>query len=192
MQVLKLFRYKIKVTMINCCWQTHATHCITVNVLQTNKVDAQCAKLATELSWQRFASEVVNFQLLHLHLNCPTCIWWPRLNFAGIFGIRKLESTIVWRGVVCVILRLAVSAQHRLVTDGQRDAQRQLIPAPASVVRVKRKPYYGCPAKQMRTLYFHPVVTAFFLLVLFSSPNLSRRRLDVYHTFTHGVALVRI
>jgi len=33
----------------------------------------------------------------------------------------------------------------------------------------------------------------FFLLSFFiSSPNLSRRRLDVYHTSTHGVALVRI
>ena len=32
----------------------------------------------------------------------------------------------------------------------------------------------------------------FFLLLLFSSPNLSSRRLDVYHTLTHGVALVRI
>ena len=28
--------------------------------------------------------------------------------------------------------------------------------------------------------------------LLFSSPNLSGRRLDVYHTYTHGVALVRI
>jgi len=28
--------------------------------------------------------------------------------------------------------------------------------------------------------------------LLFSSPNLSRRRLDVCHTSTHGVALVRI
>jgi len=28
--------------------------------------------------------------------------------------------------------------------------------------------------------------------VLFSSPNLSGRRLDVYHTSTQGVALVRI
>jgi len=27
---------------------------------------------------------------------------------------------------------------------------------------------------------------------LFSSPNLSGRRLDVYHTYTHGVALVQI
>ena len=35
-------------------------------------------------------------------------------------------------------------------------------------------------------IYFHP--SSF----LFSSPNLSSRRLDVYHTCTHGVALVRI
>ena len=30
------------------------------------------------------------------------------------------------------------------------------------------------------------------LLLFFSSPNLSGRRLDVYHTLAHGVALVRI
>ena len=42
-----------------------------------------------------------------------------------------------------------------------------------------------------RPLYFCPVVS-FFLLSFFSSPNLSGRRLDVYHTSTHGVALVRI
>ena len=34
---------------------------------------------------------------------------------------------------------------------------------------------------------------SFFLSIFFfSSPNLSGRRLDVYHTSTHGVALVRI
>jgi len=32
----------------------------------------------------------------------------------------------------------------------------------------------------------------FYLSSLFSSPNLSGRRLDVYHTSTHGVALARI
>ena len=32
----------------------------------------------------------------------------------------------------------------------------------------------------------------FFFLLFFSSPNLSGRRLDVYHTSTHGVALVWI
>jgi len=45
------------------------------NVLQTNKVDAQCDKLATELSLQAFASKVVNFQLTNLHLAHLTCIW---------------------------------------------------------------------------------------------------------------------
>jgi len=32
----------------------------------------------------------------------------------------------------------------------------------------------------------------FLLLSFFSSPNLSRLRLDVCHTSTHGLALVRI
>jgi len=43
---------------------------------------------------------------------------------------------------------------------------------------------------------FAPWFLSFFLLsiflFLFSSLNLSGRRSDVYHTFTHGVALVRI
>jgi len=43
-----------------------------------------------------------------------------------------------------------------------------------------------------QTIIFLPydfyLSSSFFL----SSPNLSRRRLDVYHTSTHGVALVRI
>jgi len=38
------------------------------------------------------------------------------------------------------------------------------------------------------------VISIFFLSSFFflSSPNLSGRRLDVYRTSTHGVALVRI
>ena len=36
----------------------------------------------------------------------------------------------------------------------------------------------------MRTLYFCPVSSSFFFF--FYSPNLSHRRLDIYHTFTHG------
>jgi len=38
-------------------------------------------------------------------------------------------------------------------------------------------------------LWFH---LSIFFLSSFSSPNLSRRRLDVCHTSTHSVALVRI
>jgi len=43
----------------------------------------------------------------------------------------------------------------------------------------------------------HYVFVMWFLLLssiffFFPSPNLSRRKLDIYHTSTHGVALVRI
>ena len=42
----------------------------------------------------------------------------------------------------------------------------------------------------------HYIFALLFLSSVFfffySSPNLSGRRLDVYHTLTHGVALVRI
>jgi len=36
----------------------------------------------------------------------------------------------------------------------------------------------------------HYIFILFFLSSFFSLPNLSGRRLDVYHTSTHGVALV--
>ena len=51
---------------------------------------------------------------------------------------------------------------------------------------------YGCRMERAD----HYIFALWFLLssffFLFSSPNLSRRRLDVCHTSTHGVALVRI
>jgi len=52
--------------------------------------------------------------------------------------------------------------------------------------------YYGRPIEQGRPLYFHPVVSSFSIYIFFSSSNLSRRRLDVCHTTTRGVALARI
>jgi len=74
----------------------------------------------------------------------------------------------------------------------------------------------GRPIEYGRPLYFCPVVSIYLSIFLwqpcvadadiiflpcdfylsssfiFSSPNLSGRRLDVYRTSTHGVALVRI
>ena len=43
-------------------------------------------------------------------------------------------------------------------------------------------------------LWFVLLLLLLLLLLssFFSSPNLSGRRLDVYHTLAHGVALVRI
>ena len=54
----------------------------------------------------------------HLHLAPP---WgWPRSNFAEIFGVRKLGLSC---RLVCVILRLAVLVEHRLVTDRRTQIQ---------------------------------------------------------------------
>jgi len=47
----------------------------------------------------------------------------------------------------------------------------------------------------LRSRCGHYIFTLWFLLLssfFLSSPNLSLRRLDVYHTYTHGMALVRI
>jgi len=47
----------------------------------------------------------------------------------------------------------------------------------------------------LRSRCGHYIFVLWFLLLLsflYSSPNLSHRRFDIYHTSTHGVALVRI
>jgi len=111
---------------ISCSWRTRATRCITANVLQT-KVDAQCDKLATELSWKRlrrstFSSYSQSFVIANL--TNPTCIWrlrWgdpgPRFEFCRYLRRQKTRVSRLSCDVACVILRLAVSVKHRLVTD---------------------------------------------------------------------------
>jgi len=49
---------------------------------------------------------------------------------------------------------------------------------------------YGRPIESNRA--DHYIFMLWFVLssIFFSSPNLSRRRLDVYHTSAHGVVLV--
>jgi len=59
-------------------------------------------------------------------------------EFCLDFRQQKTRVPRLSRAVVCVILRLAVSVEHRLVTDRQTDTRRQLIPALASVARVKK------------------------------------------------------
>ena len=50
--------------------------------------------------------------------------------------------------------------------------------------------YFWPPYRIGQAIIFLPC--DFPLLSFFSSPNLSSRRLDVYHTSAHGVALVQI
>ena len=96
-------------------WQTCTMHCITTNV----QVEAQCDELAIELSWQRFVLKVANFQLPHMQLV-------PRLGatpfeFWRDFWHPKTRVPGLSCGIVCVILRLAVSVEHRLVTNRWTD-----------------------------------------------------------------------
>jgi len=62
-------------------------------------------------------------------------------EFLSRFSASENYSPGLSCGVVCVILRLAVSVERRLVIDGRTDRQidagRQLIPALASVARAK-------------------------------------------------------
>ena len=107
-------------TRISWRWQNRATSCITANVLQTSNVNAECDKRAIELRWQRFESKVANFQLPQLHLTYQICdslrSGWPRLSFADILAIRKLES-LCYR--VALFAWSDVSVKHRLVADRQ-------------------------------------------------------------------------
>ena len=60
-------------------------------------------------------------------------------QFCRDFRHQKTRLAGLSYGVVCVILRLADSVEHLLVTDGQTDRRRQLIPALASVARATKR-----------------------------------------------------
>jgi len=104
-------------TRISCRWQTRATHCNTTNLLQTSK----CDKLATELSSQRFVPKVANLKLLRLHLTYPACIWRLRWGWHHSSFAESLDYPGLSCGIVYVILHLAFSVEHRLVTDKWTD-----------------------------------------------------------------------
>jgi len=75
-----------------------------------------------------YLSKVAYFDPPHLH-SAPS-------NFAEIFGVRKLVPGLSC-GVVCVILRLSVLVELRLVTDGrsQTDTGPWLVPRMHSIAR---------------------------------------------------------
>jgi len=92
--------------------------CITANVLQT-KVDAQCDKLATELSY-------IVVTLPHLYL-APLLRMTP-FEFCRDLRNQKTGVPGLSCSVVCVILCLVVSVEQRLVTVRQTDTRLRHIP----------------------------------------------------------------
>ena len=103
---------------------------------------------------------------------------------------------------------ILVLAQYHRVTEGQTDEQTYRLICYGRPIW----PLYFCPVVSLwspyvigQTIIFYgrpmlcnrETIYIFILFLLlsfffFCSPNLSGRRLDVYHTLAHGVALVRI
>ena len=67
-------------------------------------------------------SKVADFDPPHLHSGRPRRGVTP-IEFRGDLWQQKTRVPGLSCGVVCVILRLAVLVEHRLVTDGQTDGQ---------------------------------------------------------------------
>ena len=68
-------------------------------------------------------SKVADFDPPHLH-SAPSYGVTP-VEFRGDLWRQKTRVPGLSCGVVCVILRLAVLVEHRLVTDGQTDRRTQ-------------------------------------------------------------------
>ena len=66
-----------------------------------------------------YLSKFADFDPPHLHLAPPEGV--TPVEFRGDLWLQKTRVPGVSCGVVCVILRLAVLVEHRLVTDGQTD-----------------------------------------------------------------------
>jgi len=123
-------------TSISCSWRTHMMRCITANILQTN-ADAQCDKLATQLSWQclrwstsssyseLFLSKVTNFNLPHLHLAPPLGVT-PSYLYRELWHQKRVHRLSC--GIVCMILHFAASVEHRLVTDRETTTAYVVLP----------------------------------------------------------------
>ena len=66
-------------------------------------------------------SKVADFDPPHLHSVPPQGV--TPVEFRGDLWHQKTRVPALSRGVVCVILRLAVLVEHRLVTHGRTDGQ---------------------------------------------------------------------
>jgi len=82
-----------------------------------NSVDSACngQRFRVIASYLSHLSKVANFNLPHLHLASPLRV--TPFEFCQHLQRQKTRLTWLSCSVICVILRLAVSVEHRLVTE---------------------------------------------------------------------------
>jgi len=68
-----------------------------------------------------YLSKVADFDPPRLHLSPPQLV--IPVEFRGDLWHQKTRVPVLSCGVICVILCLPVSVEHRLVADGQTDRQ---------------------------------------------------------------------
>ena len=135
--------------------------------------------------------------------SCSDRRWW-----CVSVARRRVQRLTTVCECVCVRLRtklspvprgdisVALSPPRRRSTlaTHAREIQASQTPLHSDSLRVRALPPFCFVCLRSDHIYFHPVVSFFYLLLssFFSSPNLSGRRLDVCHTSAHGVALVQI
>jgi len=95
------------------------------------------------------------------------------------FSMNKTHST--------VLNRLSGVQIWTGQSGNQRDRTGKIYPVPDNIVSIN---FLWPPCGIGQAIIF--LSCGFFLYIVFSSPILSGQRLDVYHTFTHDVALVRV
>jgi len=93
------------------------------------------------------------------------------VEFRGDLWHQKTRVPGLSCGVVCVILRLAVLVEHRLVTDRYRHRQTYrglwLVPRMHSIARKNDRPVGGCGKLRGCNLHIRPVLNIFGLALLF-------------------------
>jgi len=78
----------------------------------------RCFGLLVYDSYSSYLSNVTNVNVPHLHL--VRTLGVTTFEFCGDFRHQNAKSLwAIMCGIVCLILHLAVSVEHRLVTDGQ-------------------------------------------------------------------------
>jgi len=100
-----------------------------INIYQTKLITLATVAFSSYI--MSYLSKVANFNLPHLHLSFP--LWVTPFEFCRDLWHQKNRVTGPSCGfAVCVILHLAVSAEHQLVTDRQYTERLRHIPSMAS------------------------------------------------------------